>query len=394
MKELSAYIESLMQEHPVRVIVSKPAQKSNECKKVDIHRYTKFYQMERRIGKQMFHENVSPEALGEALLKLVPGEYRQINAFTQTHEWMISITKKGDALCSKKKTQTTVQVRESHNREKQYLIREGQVIPPLVDMGIFTKEGKVVASMQDKFRQINRFIEAIHDLVSKTGCTHLNVIDFGCGKGYLTFLLYYYLVEIQKIPTRLVGIDLKQDVMEHCQQTAKKYGYDGMEFICQDIRTYQPDFVPDIIVSLHACDIATDYVLYHAVQWGAKMIFSMPCCQHELNHQMQSDEFSILTRYGLLQEKTAALFTDAIRGNLLTSCGYRVQIMEIVNPVDTPKNIMIRAEKANVSAKARQKAWEEVCRLQDTFHLSSTMYRLLEETQLSKNPLSKSPLEE
>ena len=165
--------------------------------------------------------------------------------------------------------------------------------------------------------------------------------------------------------------------MEHCRQTAEKFRYDGMEFLCQDIRTYQPDFTPDIIVSLHACDIATDFVLYHAVKWGAKMIFSMPCCQHELNGQMESNEFAILTRYGLLQERAAALFTDAIRANLLTASGYRVQVMEVVNPVDTPKNIMIRAEKTNVSQTARTKAREEAERLQNAFHLSNTMYRLL-----------------
>ena len=377
MSDLQSGLAAIVQKEPVRVILSKPCQKSQPCRKIDIHRYSDIYQAERQIGKQMFHENLQPQELEAYLAARVPSEYRQINAFTKTHEWMVSITKKGEAVVTRKKLQTAVKVRESHNREKNYILREGEPIPPLVDMGIFTKEGKIVASMHDKFRQINRFIEAVDDLVSKTSCTQLHVIDFGCGKGYLTFLLYYYLTQVRGISTHMVGIDLKADVMEHCRKTAAKYGYDGMEFLCQDIRTYQPDFTPDIVVSLHACDIATDYVLYHAVQWGAKMIFSMRCCQHELNAQMQSEEFALLTRYGLLQERAAALFTDAIRANLLTASGYRVQVMEIVNPVDTPKNIMIRAEKAGVPAASRKKAKEEVERLQKEFHLSNTMYRLL-----------------
>lgn len=176
-----------------------------------------------------------------------------------------------------------------------------------------------------------------------------------------------------------MGIDLKADVMENCRKTAARYGYDGMEFLCQDIRTYQPDFIPDVIVSLHACDIATDFVLYHAVQWGARMIFSMPCCQHELNSQMQSEEFSLLTRYGLLQERAAALYTDAIRANLLAYSGYRVQVMEIVNPVDTPKNIMLRAEKGKHPSQEPRKALKEVESLQKAFSLSNTFYRLLME---------------
>lgn len=377
MSQLQEILEALTAAEPVRVILSKPKQKSQPCRKVDIHRLEQGYQAERQVGKQMFHDNFSPEELHGYLDKRVPEEYRQINAFTQSQEWMVSITKKGEAFLTRKKLAAPVKVRQSHNREKQYILREGNPIPPLVEMGVFTAEGKVVASMQDKFRQINRFIESIDDLVSKTGRTKLHVIDFGCGKGYLTFLLYYYLTQVKNLEAHVVGIDLKADVMEHCRQTAEKFGYDGMEFLCQDIRTYQPDFTPDIIVSLHACDIATDFVLYHAVKWGAKMIFSMPCCQHELNGQMESDEFAILTRYGLLQERAAALFTDAIRANLLTASGYRVQVMEVVNPVDTPKNIMIRAEKTNVSQTARTKAREEAERLQNAFHLSNTMYRLL-----------------
>lgn len=388
MSQLQEILQQLTEKYPLRVIISKPKMKSQPCRKIDIHRYPTGYQAERQVGKQMFHDNFPHDGLLEYLSARVPEEYRQINGFTTEQEWIISVTKKGEAFLTRKKLQAAVKVRETHNREKHYILREGETIPPLIDMGVFTKEGKIVASMQDKFRQINRFIEAVDDLISKTACTKLHVIDFGCGKGYLTFLLYYYLTEVKKISAHVVGIDLKADVMENCRKTAARYGYDGMEFLCQDIRTYQPDFTPDVIVSLHACDIATDFVLYHAIQWGARMIFSMPCCQHELNGQMQSEEFSILTRYGLLQERAAALYTDAIRANLLSYSGYRVQVMEIVNPVDTPKNIMLRAEKANIPHKSREKALQEVENLQNAFHLSNTLYRLLMEKSSEEEKVS------
>jgi SAM-dependent methyltransferase len=244
-------------------------------------------------------------------------------------------------------------------------------------MGVFTNEGKVAAAMYDKSRQINRFIEAIDEIISNRPCEGLNVIDFGCGKGYLTFLLYYYLVKIKNIKAHVTGVDVKEELMLKCRNTAEEYGYDDLHFQCGDIRTFQPGILPDMRVSLHACDTATDYVLYNGIRWNVRMIFSMPCCQHELNHQMESGNFPILTRYGLLKENISSVFTDALRGNILTAYGYTVRIMDIVNPLNTPKNILIRAVKSEVDEAAKQKALEEALRLCGEFGLKPTLLSLL-----------------
>ena len=381
MDELQTCMRDILEEKPLRLILSKPKDKSAECKKIVVRRLKNGYQAEKFIGKQVFHENMEAEALAADIGRLLPQEFRQLNAFAQEGEFSVSFTKKGEPKFSRVKGKTAAPVQEEHNREKRYLIKEGQVIEPLVDMGVFTADGRVAASMQDKYRQINRFIEVVDDVISKQAITALKVIDFGCGKGYLTFLLYYYLVEIRHIDVTMVGVDLKKEVMENCQAAADRYGYRGLRFACGDIRTYEPGFRPDMVVSLHACDTATDYVLYHAVRWKAKMIFSMPCCQHELNGQMESESLPILTRYGLLKENAAALFTDALRGNLLIRSGYKVQMLDIVNPLNTPKNRLIRGVRGSVSAAARQKAEEEVLGLMKDFHLTPTLYTLLEKQE-------------
>lgn len=364
-----------------RFILSKPVSKSELYIKCTLEQRTGFWQLTRYTQKQAFHENIPSEDLLQALENTIQDHYLQVNAFSSEREHCILLSKKGT--CTYRETVMPAEsraaaVREEHNRKKQYILEEGKPIAPLVDMGVFTREGKVVRSMYDKFRQINRFLEILEDELANWKGDSIHVIDFGCGKSYLTFIVYYYLTEIRGIRAEIIGLDLKADVIEKCSRAAQNYGYDGLHFEKGDINGYKTPFDVDLVMTLHACDTATDYALYNAVQWKAKLIFSVPCCQHELNGQMEPGTLPILSRYGILKERFCALATDAIRGNLLEYCGYRTQLMEFIDVAHTPKNILIRAVRRPVSnAKKQQEALEQVRALTNEFQFHPTLCRLL-----------------
>ena len=249
---------------------------------------------------------------------------------------------------------------QSHDRKKKRLIEEGTAVAPLIDMGIFTKEGKLVKSMSDKFRQINRFLEIVDDAVDACGFQEVRIVDFGCGKAYLTFILYYYLNYIKKIPAYMTGLDLKADVIRKCSEAARKYGYENLKFQVGDISMYESDEPVDMVITLHACDTATDYALAHAVAWNSRVILSVPCCQHEVNATIhKGGDFDVLLRHGLLQERFSALLTDSIRAAVLEDMGYTVDVIEFIDFAHSPKNLMLRCVKdrrageRNLSA-----AWE------------------------------------
>ena len=389
--ELYTYLTQILSNPVHKMVLSHPKTKGEDYKKINISRKKDYFQVEKYTDKQVFHENIKAEALVDKCMELVDGHYLQVNAWAEDTEYALLISKKGK--CALRKIQQKQAAAapsgagcatgncavDTHNRKKHYILEEGTVIPPLVDMGIFTQEGKVVRSMHDKYRQINRFIELIDDAVRDLNVSTLHVIDFGCGKSYLTFILYYYLTEIRGIDAQIIGLDLKEDVIHNCNAAAQKYGYTGLRFELGDINGYKAPFDVDMVITLHACDTAIDYALYNAIQWNAKMIFSVPCCQHELNHQMQPDTLSILSNYGIIQERFAALATDAIRGNLLEYCGYKTQLLEFIDFAHTPKNILIRATRRSSTPKhLKEKKLQEIHAIMDEFHFNPTLYQLIQ----------------
>ncbi len=384
MSELQKYIDKIAMTDFYKMIISNPISKSNEYKKIIVEEKESGYQIAKYTQKQVFHENLNKEAVTSRLYQLIEGAYRQVNAFSKEGEHIILISKKGSPTYKEKKKQADTGSKPTtldHNRKKNYILGEGQIIPPLVDMGIFTKECKVVNAMYDKYRQINRFLEILNDEISKRELKQLNVIDFGCGKSYLTFVVYYYLTQVMGIDAHIIGLDLKADVIEKCNRAAQKYNYDNLHFELGDINGYKAPFDVDMVITLHACDTATDFALYNAIQWKAKMIFSVPCCQHELNKQMKPKTQTIMSRYGIVKERFAALATDAIRGNLLEYMGYRAQLLEFIDFDHTPKNILIRAVRQPVMPKGvREKALSEIDALIEEFGFEPTLYQLLIKT--------------
>ncbi len=378
MPEFKDYLSVIFENDIQKAVFSKPASDSNEFKKITVSRMPKFYQISKFTEKQVFHENVDFGEITMRCKELTENCFLQVFARSESKEFNVLIKQNGKISFKEKTTAVQKQALLEHNRKKQYILNEGDVIEPLVDMGIFTKDGKVVQSMYDKYKQINRLIEIIDDSVRQHDYKKLNVIDFGCGKSYLTFIVYYYLTEIKKIDTTIIGLDLKKDVIEKCNKSAEKYGYKNLRFELGDINGYKCPFPVDMVITLHACDIATDFALYNAINWGAKMIFSVPCCQHELNGQIKTDNLSILTRHGIIQERFSALLTDSIRGNLLEYCGYKTQLLEFIDFAHTPKNILIRAVLRNSTPKAtKEKALNEVNSAIKEFNVSPTLYNLL-----------------
>ncbi len=378
-------IDEITKEEIIKLVISNKSNKNSEYNKITFvfkeNNNKKYYQTEKYTDKQVFHENIDVDALKEKVLMYI-SDYKQISAWSNSITFELKISKKGKVLLSKKKSDNVKLINKSHNKEKNYILKEGMIIEPLIDLGVFTKEGKVVNSKYDKYKQINRFVEIIDDEIKSNDYSDLTILDFGCGKSYLTFVLYYYFVKIKKINVKMIGLDLKEDVIKKCNDIAKRYNYENLHFELGDINGFKYNNKVDMVITLHACDTATDYALYNAIKWNTKMIFSVPCCQHEFNAQMKTDSLSILTRYGIVQERVAALMTDSVRANLLECVGYKTQLLEFIDIAHSPKNILIRASKANISKEKKQKALTEVKNLMKQFNLDPTLYNLLKNDTL------------
>ena len=301
------------------------------------------WQLEQFRGTQVFHKNLSLPQLNSWIETTGAAAFCQALLVTAGTEFHYTIFP--DRIKCKKTTNAlSPTVPQTHDRKKDYLLNEGENVPALVDLGVFTPDFRIVKSKYDKFRQINRFLSLIDDRFSQMPQKEITILDFGCGKSYLTFILYHYFVCMKGVKATVLGFDLKADVVENCNRIAEKYGYDGLKFYVNDVTTDALfDGKVDMIITLHACDTATDYALLHAIRHRVPHIFSVPCCQHEVNAQIQpGGDFDLLLAHGLLQERFSALLTDAIRAEALRACGYAVDVIEFVDFAHSPKNLMLR----------------------------------------------------
>ena len=343
-----------------------------------------YFQVSRYTDKQVFHENMTAEDALETLSGWILHDFRQAQIRMQDEMVTVLVSKKGKATVKSKKAACIETQNLEHNRKKQYIIEEGTAVPFMIDLGVMTESGKIIRTRYDKYRQINRFLEFIEDILPELPTDRtVHIIDFGCGKSYLTFAMYYYLKVLKHYDIRITGLDLKQKVIEDCQALADRYGYDGLQFLCGDIADYNGTDEVDMVVTLHACDTATDYALYKAVKWHASVILSVPCCQHELNRKMQCETLSGAFQYGLIKERTDALMTDAMRGQLLEMKGYKTQLLEFIDMEHTPKNILIRGVKSKglLPKAARKQQMENYQKCRDFFGAELTLEKLFKEME-------------
>ena len=340
------------------IIASNPRNKENAGKvklRPVVMKDKLVYQAERFSNNKAYHTNLEPDKLPDYVVGLAQ-DFKQLEMDTAKEHITALVSKKGKVTIKRRqqKEEQNISVSKlNHNKTKQYILKEGVSVPFLVDLGVMTPDGKIVHSKYDKFRQINRFLEFVEDIREELPKDReVTILDFGCGKSYLTFALYYYLKVLHGLDIRIIGLDLKEDVIEHCDALARDYGYDKLKFLTGDIASYTGEDRVDMVVTLHACDTATDFALEKAVRWGAKVILSVPCCQHELNRQIHQEVLEPVLKYGLIRERMAALVTDALRAGVLEEQGYEVQILEFIDMEHTPKNILIRAVKGSRKGKS------------------------------------------
>lgn len=374
MDELRSFLEETLNTQLNKIIISNGKTKGG-VNKIHIRpillKEKVLFQAASYTEKQVFHENLTKEETIEKITALMQ-DYKQCEIDHEDKIITCLISKKGkvtikaknnvykDKKCELKKELL------SHNRKKKYLIPEGVPVPFLIDLGVMTSDGKIHDKMYDKYRQINRFLEFVEDILPALPTDReVTIIDFGCGKSYLTFAMYYYLNKLNGINVQMIGLDLKEDVIDKCNKLAVKYGYDKLRFLVGDIKDYEGVDKVDMVVTLHACDTATDYALYKAVTWDASVILSVPCCQHEMNKQLngtyKDTDLAALMSYGIIRERVAALFTDAVRAEVLRDCGFDVQLLEFIDMEHTPKNILIRAvrEKKKIEIKPNKKTYRD-----------------------------------
>lgn len=370
----------------VRVVFSNKRKKSLEYSKVLI-RPVKLgdsikYQAEYTYEKKVTHNNLETDEAIKLAIELVNLHFKQVNAFTLSEDIQV-LASKADRPRISTKPATKGMPSLEHNKKKNYAIEDGKPVDFLVRLGVMEPNGKVVDRFYSKFRQINRYLEIVDDVfpyleesLKDNPDKELKIIDFGCGKAYLTFALYYYLHEVKKKKVKIIGLDLKKDVIKFCSKIASDIGYDGLEFLMGDIADYTND-AADMVVTLHACDTATDYALINAVSWNTKVILSVPCCQHELFSQIKNEIHQPMLKYGILKDRLTEYLTDGLRGLKLESRGYEVAMIEFTTLEHTAKNIMIKAIKTgSPDSKKAQKAQKQYEELRDFYQVKPTIEKL------------------
>lgn len=382
MEQLKKVLNDGINENLYQIILSNP-RKADGVEKIKVRpvlvKGKIEFQETSYVGTKVFHENFSKEKLIEKLLTALTESFKQGELENKEFRATVLVSKKGKiTVKTKKNIGEKKEINLSHNRVKQYILEEGKTVPFLVELGVQSKDGKIIKSKYDKFKQINRYLEFIRDVLPILPKDRtVNIIDFGCGKSYLTFAMYYYLKVLNGFDIRVIGLDLKDDVIEKCNRLSEKFGYsDALKFIRGDISTFEGDYQPDMVVTLHACDTATDYALEKAVRWGARVILSVPCCQHEVNKQIECKELEPVLKYGLLKERMSALITDAVRANLLEEQGYDTQILEFIDMEHTPKNLLIRAVKRQGTGNVQEKESSKTEELLDFLHTNQTLNEL------------------
>jgi SAM-dependent methyltransferase len=366
-------------EEVIKISISSPFSKDEEFNKMTIRpviiKKQNCFQAERFKNNQVFHLNMS-ESEFSAFLEEIFKKYAQIAVFKSGETITFSVGKNGKIKKSKSKNNLHQKSKNAeNNRQKEYIFNEGENIPALVDLGVFTPDFKIVNSKYDKFKQINRFIEIVNDAFTNDTNENITILDFGCGKSYLTFIIYHYFAEVKKKNVKIIGYDLKKDVVENCNKIAEKYGYNNLKFVVSDVTkdTLYDEHI-DMVISLHACDTATDLALNYAISKNVKHIFSVPCCQHEVNKTIKKGgDFDLLLKHGLIKERMSALLTDSIRAGILEDMGYSVDVLEFVDFSHSPKNIMLRAKKTK---KQTDKNRKQIKELQEKYGFTQTLYDL------------------
>lgn len=359
-KALQERLEDAIQSnHLVSATISQPRQKSSDLRRVKLKpvmlRNAYHIQFEYQYERVMNHKNLPPDEAVEELFELLE-TFRQGQFQLKESDLQFQLSKKFKVTYKERQT-ARKEIQLSHNREKQYVLPLDEPVPFLIRLGIQSSDGKVKRQKYDKFKQINRFLEFIEDSLKHLPTDRtVRILDFGSGKSYLTFALYHFLHEMKGYDVHITGLDLKKEVIEECASIAKDLGYERLEFLVGDINEYEGETAVDMVVTLHACDVATDMALARAVRWGAKVILSVPCCQKELNRQLQAPNLDVMLQHGLIKERFASLATDSIRAELLGLVGYEAQLLEFIDLEHTPKNIMIRAYLTNRKASAETKA--------------------------------------